>query len=123
MPGLLEESFAQDDLAIRRAASTMADMLSSALMPRDGTWAGARPPYVWEHNALCWLESMGERRGPINAWTAMLLREGYPAAKAGADQGRFWKPGAAPRWEDEQLDELQMEGTFDDNWFNTPEGP
>jgi len=99
-----------DNLAIHRAASSLADMLSTALMPRDGTWANARAPYVWEHNALCWLEAMGERRGPINAWTAMLLREGYPAAKAGADQGKYWQPGAAPRWEDEADIDMDVDG-------------
>jgi hypothetical protein len=88
-----------DSTEIQRAASCMASMLASSLMPTDGTWASARHPYIWEHNALCWLEANRAVCGPINAWTAMLLDEGYPAAKAGPNQGKFWKPGAAPRWE------------------------
>jgi hypothetical protein len=86
-----------DALVILRAADCLADLLASTLMPPDGTWASARAPYIWEHNALCWLHEMQGRRGPINGWTAMLLEEGYPAAKAGPDQGKFWRPGDSPR--------------------------
>lgn len=79
-------------------AVIIADLLASTLMPRGGTWASARQPYVWEHDGLCYLEARKRAgdRPPISAWTAMLVDEGYPPAKGGALQGKFWKPGDQP---------------------------
>ncbi|MEA3036840.1 MAG: hypothetical protein QOH04_2617 [Sphingomonadales bacterium] len=75
-------------------AEIIADLLASTLMPRDGTWASARQPYAWELDGLRYLElrKLAGDRPPINDWTAMLVDEGYPAAKAGARQGSFWRP-------------------------------
>ena len=74
----------------------ISDLLSSALLTplTDGTWNSARPLYCWERDAMNYLLARGRAgtRPPINAWTAMLLKEGYPPAKAGADQGKYWKP-------------------------------
>jgi hypothetical protein len=77
-------------------AEIIADLLSAALMPKDN-WANARPPYGWEREGLDYLaarKAAGDRP-PINAWTAWLVEEGYPPAKAGtALHGKFWKPPA-----------------------------
>lgn len=83
-------------------APIIADLLSSALMPPGGTWESARAPYVWERAGLSYREArkLAGDRPPINAWTAMLVDEGYPAANHGTNEGtpnplrgRFWKPG------------------------------
>lgn len=74
-------------------AEIIADLLSCTLMPKDGTWDSARAPYVWEREGLDYLaarKAAGDRP-PINAWTAMIVEEGYPAAKAGEAQGKFWR--------------------------------
>lgn len=76
-----------DDL--RDACRIIGDLLSSTLMPK-GDWSSARPPYVWEREGLDFLAAHREF-GCGNAWTKMLLDEGYPAAKGGHLQGRFWK--------------------------------
>ena len=80
-------------------AIVIADLLSSTLMPRAvdgglGNWSDARQPYVWEREGLDYLlaRKRAGNRPPINAWTAMLVDEGYPAAKAGERQGLFWNP-------------------------------
>jgi hypothetical protein len=74
-------------------APIIADLLSSTLMPPDG-WESARQPYVWEREGLEYLlaRKRAGDRPPINAWTAMIVDEGYPAKKAGALQGKHWKP-------------------------------
>ncbi len=79
-------------------AEIIADLLSSTLMPRDGNWDTARPPYVWEMEGLDYLAARKKAgdRPPINAWTAWLVDEGYPPAKAGSLHGKFWKPSPEP---------------------------
>jgi hypothetical protein len=82
-------------------AEIIADLLSTSLMPRDGTWASARAPYCWERAGLDYLEQRKRAgdRPPINAWTAKLVDEGYPAANGGDMrgipnplQGKYWAP-------------------------------
>ncbi|USN14549.1 hypothetical protein DOMOVOI_00740 [Brevundimonas phage vB_BpoS-Domovoi] len=60
------------------AGYVMADMLASSLYPRTETWDGARAPYIWEHNALCWLHRNRDRIPRMNDWTATILSDGYP---------------------------------------------
>jgi hypothetical protein len=74
-------------------AAIIADLLASTLMPREG-WGTARAPYCWERDGLDYLHRLKAEgsRPPINAWTAMLVDQGYPAAKSGPLQGKFWKP-------------------------------
>ena len=83
-----------DDAEIKEAGALLADLLTSTLSPRGGSWDGARQTYIWEHNALCWLTRNRERLGPICAWTAMLLDKGYPAKPFTASDGRREKAGA-----------------------------
>lgn len=75
-------------------AAIIADLLSSTLMPREGTWISARDCYVWEREGLDYLDARKKAGDlpPINGWTAMLLEEGYPAKKGGTLQGKFWRP-------------------------------
>lgn len=78
------------------AAPIIADLLSFALLSPDGTWEGARALYGHERQALDYLAERKREgdRPPINAWTAWIVEEGFPPAKAGeALHGKFWKPG------------------------------
>jgi hypothetical protein len=76
-------------------AGIIADLLCSTLMPPGGTWETARALYCWERDGLNYLRDR-KRHGdcpPINAWTAWLVEEGYPPAKAGEKlHGKHWKP-------------------------------
>lgn len=83
-------------------AEIIADLLATTLMPQRGGWDTARHPYIWEREGLDYLHRLKEEgtRPPINGWTAMLVDEGYPAAKAGEACGKFWKPPARTSTED-----------------------
>ena len=93
-------------LALRQSpqdpAPIIADLLASALMPKDG-WESARPTYCWERDGLDYLEhrKLSGDRPPINDWTAKLVDQGYPASNGGDKrgtpnplQGKFWQPAA-----------------------------
>ncbi|USN13853.1 hypothetical protein KABACHOK_00160 [Brevundimonas phage vB_BpoS-Kabachok] len=69
---------ASDDHEFAIAGYVMADMLASSLYPRSGTWDGVRAPYIWEHNALCWLHRNRARIPRMSDWTAHVLNNGYP---------------------------------------------
>lgn len=75
-------------------AVIIADLLSSALMPPTGKWESARPLYSWEREGLNYLRErkLAGDRPPINAWTAWIVEEGYPPAKAGPAYRKFWRP-------------------------------
>lgn len=74
-------------------AEIIAEFLSFSLMPREG-WDTARCPYGHEIMGLDYLHDrkVAGDRPPINGWTAMLVDQGYPAAKGGDLQGKFWSP-------------------------------
>lgn len=88
---------------IAKAGYLLADLLCSSLMPSNGSWFYARPTYIWEHNALCWLARNRDRIPTMNAWTAMLLSDGYPAKAflTGDDQpcdaGHWWNASMSPK--------------------------
>lgn len=89
------------------AGFLLAELLCSTLFPASGSWDGARPTYIWEHNALCWLARNRDRIELMNAWTAMLLRDGYPSKPflgARGDRfpaGYFWNASMEPKREGE----------------------
>lgn len=92
-----------DEEEISKAGYLLAEFLCSTLFPKSDTWEGARHTYIWEHNALCWLHRNRGRVKWRNAWTAMLLEEGYPPkpfldARGGArPAGFYWNASMAPR--------------------------
>lgn len=89
---------------IAAAGYEIADLLSSALLRGLGdTWDGCRDLYVWEFNALCWLARNRERIPVMNAWTAMILSDGYPTKDFTTSFGTpkpagwYWNSGMEPR--------------------------
>lgn len=89
-----EEKIEMADKEISEAGAVIADLLASTLMPQGGTWDGARQPYIWEHNALCWLRRNRSKIALMNMWTAHLLESGYPAKMFRNSRGE-WSPAGA----------------------------
>lgn len=76
-------------------APMIADLLAFALLPKEGTWESARSLYSHERAALDYLAERKAKgdRPPISLWTAWIVEEGYPPAKAGTNlHGKYWKP-------------------------------
>ncbi|MGP9819205.1 hypothetical protein ACTZWW_04245 [Salinarimonas sp. NSM] len=81
---------------LQDAAIIIADLLASSLYPLDGTWRSAREPKVWERSGLNWLAANADLLPGCNAWTAAIVREGYPTSAAGDRCGKFWRPPELP---------------------------
>jgi hypothetical protein len=92
-----------DDDEIAEAGALLGELLTSSLCPKSGSWNNARPTYIWEHNALCWLARNRARVGPMCAWASMLVEKGYPAKPfiSGDGQplpaGAWWNASMEPK--------------------------
>jgi len=92
-----------DNAEIAEAGALLGELLTSTLCPKSGTWDNARPTYIWEHNALCWLARNRERVDPMCAWASMLVEKGYPPKPfiSGDQQslpaGAWWNPSMEPK--------------------------
>lgn len=98
----------QSDAEFAEAGYLLGDLLAQSLFPSGSTWTDCRAPYIWEHNALCWLVRNRDRVPTLNLWLATVLDEGYPFkpfthfARPGETlpAGAWWNKDMTPKGRD-----------------------